>query len=75
MINMENVMVDIDFGLTYVDPEGKTGGPDPPWKGTKLLWFHSNTDPDPLENRKIYRASHHSMSGHNWPASKMLVGQ
>ena len=39
---------------TWADPEGETGGPDPPppWKDHKNIEFLSNNGPDPLKKHK-----------------------
>ena len=34
------------------DSDGGTGGPDPPLKNHKNIWFLCNTDPDPQKNHK-----------------------
>ena len=49
------------------DPEGGTGGPDPPRKSQKYR-FLSNTDPDPLKIVKL--PSQLSIFGHNRHASE-----
>ena len=38
--------------LTSADPEGGTGGPDPPLEYHKNIGFHSSTGLDPLKNHK-----------------------
>ena len=38
--------------ISSADPEGGTGGPDPPLKNHKNIGFLSNTGPDPLKNHK-----------------------
>ena len=42
--------------------------PPPPLKNHINIGFLSNTDPDPLEIKKL--PSHHSMLGHHRPASE-----
>ena len=39
------------------DPEGGTGGQDPPEKSQKYRVFVSNTGTDPLENHKATKAA------------------
>ena len=46
-------------GTAHADPEGGTGGPDPPLKNHKNIGFLSNTGPDPLKITKLSRQ--HSM--------------
>ena len=48
---------------TCADPEGVTGGPDPPLKDHKNIGFLSNTGPDSLKITKL--PSQHSMLVHN----------
>ena len=57
-------------GLSCADPEGGTGGPDPPppRKITKNIGFLSNTDPEPLKITKL--PSQHSRLGQHRPASE-----
>ena len=52
---------------TSTDPEGGTGGLDPP-EYHKSIGFLSNTDPDPLKITKL--PSQHSILGHQRPTSK-----
>ena len=44
----------IKWFSSCADPEGRTGGPDPPppLKNHKNIGFLSNTGPDPLKNHK-----------------------
>ena len=53
------------------DPEGGTGGPDPPppLENYKNIGFLSNTGPDPLKITKL--PIQHSIFGHHRPASKV----
>ena len=38
--------------ISWADPEGRTGGPDPPPEKSQNIGFLSNTGPDPLKNHK-----------------------
>ena len=55
----------------FADPEGGTGGPDPPpLKNHKNIGFLSNTGQDPLKNHKATVPSQNSMLGHHRHVSK-----
>ena len=54
-----------DPWLSWADPEGETGGPDP-LKNHKKFGFLSNTGPDLLKNHK---ATKPALFGHYRPAS------
>ena len=54
--------------ITCADPEGETGGPDPPWKIIKNIGFLSNSGPDSLKITKL--PIQHSMLCHHRPASE-----
>ena len=50
------------------DPEGGTGGPDPPLENYKNIGFPSNSGPNPFKITKL--PIQHSMLGHHRPASE-----